>query len=143
MERYALELAVEKMTDQQRRYVRTLVEQLASMLKKSDWNSIYQQYVDLDHELHQFLVQAAGNRRLLSLYDRNNVHVQIARARYRRAEKELAQAQKEHEELLRLIETGQASKSAVVVGRHIKRAKMSLLRDLHENDGDRRDEIST
>jgi DNA-binding GntR family transcriptional regulator len=143
MERYALELAVRQMNDQQRQHVRRLVKQLDSMLEENDWNSIYPQYVDLDHELHRFLVQAAGNRRLLSLYDHNNVHVQMARARYTRAEKELAVAQKEHEELLRLIERKQALEAAAAVGRHIERAKVSLLRDLHENDGDRRGGVGT
>ncbi len=131
LETYAMELAVPRMEESHLDRIRTMVRDLREMVDSGHWDDVYQQYVNLDHALHRFIVELTGNKQLLRVYDQLNVHSQMARIRYMRAEEELDVAQEEHEEILRYLEAGDIRGTLETVNRHIQRAKESLLRDMN------------
>jgi DNA-binding GntR family transcriptional regulator len=130
LEMYAAELALPRIEPKHLSRMREMVQKLGEMVQSEDWVSIYQDYVALDHDLHHFIVELSGNKRLLWVYEQMNVHVQMARIRYLRAEQELDMAQMEHEEILRAFEARDGAAAREALAHHIERAKRSLLRDL-------------
>jgi len=131
LEVYGVELAARRMTESQLQQLRDMVQKLRSFTEIEDWSQIYQEYVALDHQMHRLIMEFAGNKSLQQTWEQINMHVQMARVRYRRAEKELDLAQEEHEELLRVFEARDMATLQEVMSHHIERAKQSLLRDLN------------
>lgn len=86
-------------------------------------------------EFHLILLAAAGNRRLLEMYEGLNSHLKIARIH--RVEdnwlSRLPEEQAEHEEIVAALEERNASRLAQALRRHINRAKESLLKSLRES----------
>ena len=121
------------MTESQLQRLRDRVKELRSLTEVEDWSQIYQEYVALDHELHRLVMEFAGNKPLKEVWEQVNMHVQMARVRYRRAERELNLAQEEHEELLKAFEAREVATLQQVMSHHLERAKQSLLRDLQTN----------
>jgi len=135
LEVYAVELAAKRVTESQLQQLRDKVKKLRSLTEVEDWTQIYQEYVAIDHEFHRLIVEFAGNKRLKELWEQVNTHVQMARARYRSAERELDQAQREHEEIMKAFEARNIDALREAMSYHIERAKQSLLRDLEESKG--------
>ena len=133
LEGYAVELLAERMTEQQLRQLRDMVRELRSFTEVEDWSEIYQEYVAMDHQMHRLIMEFAGNKRLKEVWEQINMHVQMSRARYRRAERELNLAQEEHEELLKAFESRDVGTLQQTMSHHIERAKRSLLQDLSRN----------
>jgi len=132
LEVYAVELAAKRITESQLQQLRDRVKKLRSLTEVEDWSQIYQEYVTLDHGFHRMIMEFAGNRRLKQLWEQVNTHVQMARVRYRSAERELNQAQKEHEDILKALEARDVPALQKAMSAHIERAKQSLLRDFEE-----------
>jgi len=132
LEIYGVELAAKRMTESQLKQLRDMVQKLRGFTDTEDWSRIYQEYVALDHQMHRLIMEFAGNKQLQQTWEQINMHVQMARVRYRRAEEELDLAQAEHEELLRAFEARDVGTLQGVMSHHIERAKQSLLRDLDE-----------
>jgi len=130
LEMYAVELLAERMTEQHLQQLREMVQELRTLTETEDWSQIYQEYVALDYRLHRLIMQLAGNEPLKRTWEEVNMHVQMARVRYRSAERELDLAQEEHEELLRAFEARNVAVLQQVMSHHLERAKQSLLRDL-------------
>lgn len=127
LEMYAAELALPRMEPKGLNKMREMVHKLGEMAQSEDWVSIYQDYVALDHDLHHFIVELSGNRRLLWVYDQLNVHAQMARIGHLRAKQELDVAQLEHEDLLRAFEAQDIAAVRQVLDQHIERAKCTIL----------------
>jgi DNA-binding GntR family transcriptional regulator len=81
---------------------------------------------------HRELVQLAGNRKLLEVYDGLNVHIQIARVHARRRDWRIRRQQEreEHGAMLAALEARDPQRLAAAVDAHIRRAKHSLIQDL-------------
>lgn len=84
-------------------------------------------------ELHQILVNASGNRRLIDMYEALNAHIKIARihASDRNWSSRLPEEQAEHEEIVNAIEEGDSKKVIAALRKHINRAKDSLIAALN------------
>jgi len=139
LEIYGVELAARRMTESQLQQLRDMVQKLRSFTEVEDWSEIYQEYVALDHQMHRLIMEFsgkeyvaldhqmhrlimefAGNKSLQQTWEQINMHVQMARVRYRRAEKELDLAQEEHEELLRVFEARDMATLQEVMSHHIE-----------------------
>jgi DNA-binding GntR family transcriptional regulator len=131
LELYAVKLAAERVSEDQLCQLRDRVEELRRMVDFEDWSRIYQDYVHLDHQLHRLIVEIAGNKRLIDIWEQINLHVHMARIRYGSAENELDVAQQEHESILEALEDRDAATLEQAMFRHLERAKQSVLKDLH------------
>jgi DNA-binding GntR family transcriptional regulator len=96
----------------------------------SDRARTYKRYTELDHAFHQLIVDWSGNSRLRETWKRTNVHVQMARIRYRRADPDLDVSMAEHERIVEVFPDRDGSQLQCLMGQHIDKAKYALLRDL-------------
>lgn len=134
LEIHAVGLVVDKATEHELRRLRSLVEESGEMVKAQDQNAIYLQYVARDHQFHQELVALSGNKRLMVAHEKENVHAQMARVRYR-SEKELDLAQEEHERIMAALEARDRVQAQREMAAHLERAKRSLLTDMVRQPG--------
>jgi DNA-binding GntR family transcriptional regulator len=130
LEVYALELAAGRASREDIRRLRQLVQELGVLAAATDRDAIYPRYLSLDHQFHQELVSLAGNRRLRQAHQRENLHAQMARIRYRRSERELNIAQEEHERIMAALEAGDVRTAQAEMDAHLRRAQQSLLADM-------------
>lgn len=130
LEIYAVELAVCRASDQAIEGLAEVVLELRQLVDDPVPATIYPQYLNLDHCFHQKLVALAGSPRLSQAHDRENIHSQMARIRYRYAARDLQTAQTEHEQLLAALVAREAGQAKQIIDTHLSRAKQSLLVDL-------------
>ena len=130
LEVYAVELAVQRATDEEIKDLRAIIQELGELTAVEDRDSIYPQYLALDHQFHHQLVALSGNQRLCKAHDRENLHSQMARIRYMRSEEELDLAQEEHERLMAALEARDVEASKAEMDAHLRRAMRSLLDDM-------------
>jgi len=130
LEVYAIELAVQRASDEDLRSLRTMVQELGDLTAAKDRDAIYPRYLSLDHQFHRQLVALASNQRLCQVHDQENVHAQMARIRYRRSERELDVAQEEHGRIMAALEARDVETAKAEMDAHLRRAKQSLLADI-------------
>jgi GntR family transcriptional regulator, rspAB operon transcriptional repressor len=126
----AVEFAVKNAGDKDLQDLRNLVEEMHLLAKSEDISSNYPQYLELDHTFHGKLVLLSGNKRLVEVHSRENLHSQMARIRYSRFEPELYLTQEEHERILDALEHRDTKSAMNEISSHLKRAKRSLLTDM-------------
>jgi DNA-binding GntR family transcriptional regulator len=136
LEVYAAESAVENATEDTMREARTIVEKLRALVASGDWKNIYPQHIDLDHDLHRLIIESTGKRHLKQLWEQVNVHVQIARVRYRSTEKTLDVSMEEHEQIVSALEARDASALRTALDRHIARGRQTLRADWESSHPD-------
>jgi DNA-binding GntR family transcriptional regulator len=130
LEVYAIELAVQRASDQDLSELRAMVQELDNLTAAKDRDAIYPRYLALDHDLHRRIVTLAGNQRLCQAHERENVHAQMARIRYRRSERELDVAQDEHRRIMAALDARDTQTVRAVLDAHLRRAERSLLDDM-------------
>ncbi|MCX6081337.1 MAG: GntR family transcriptional regulator [Chloroflexi bacterium] len=130
LERYAVELMVQNASDGDLTKLAILVEEMGMLAKQNDIQLMYPRYLELDHEFHRQLVALSGNQRLREAHERENLHAQMSRIRYRAYERELSIAQEEHERIIAALLARNLVMVAEQIDAHLKRAKRSLLSDM-------------
>ncbi len=130
LEIYAVELVARRAAGEALKELGVLVKQLHRLVEEPDPTAIYPQYLNLDHCFHQKLVLLAGSPRLSQAHDRENMHSQMARIRYRSPARDLKTPQAEHECLLQALQARQVELAKQTIGAHLERAKQSLLADM-------------
>lgn len=129
LELLAAETVVERITDQDLAQLRA---RLAALEESMRQGGDAEEHMRRNMAFHRLLVELAGNRKLLELYDGLNVHIQIARVHARgqdwkgRREQEHA----EHVEILNALAARDANRLAAALNAHIRRAKEALIQDL-------------
>jgi DNA-binding GntR family transcriptional regulator len=83
-------------------------------------------------DLHRTIIEAAGSRRLLEMYEALNAHIKIARIHSAEANwpVRLEQEQSEHEEIVAALENRDAEALIPALRKHIYRAKDALVATL-------------
>jgi DNA-binding GntR family transcriptional regulator len=83
-------------------------------------------------ELHNFIVEHSGNRRLIQLYRSLNAHIKIARIHrsHERWGERLAGEQAEHREIVDALKATDAERVRRALTHHIGRAAQNLVDDL-------------
>jgi DNA-binding GntR family transcriptional regulator len=83
-------------------------------------------------ELHNFIVQRSGNRRLITLYESLKAHIKIARI-HRSHESwrlRLTEEQAEHREVVQALKARDGERARRALAHHISRAAHSLIEDV-------------
>lgn len=133
LEVYAIENAVCRATENDVIKMRSYVNKLAEIAASSDLIAAYPEYLVTDHEFHRFIVSLAGSNRLCRAHEREDLHAQMARVRYRSFESELQVAQEEHERIMDAFETRDVENAKLMMDRHLERAKRSVVADMGED----------
>lgn len=134
LEVYAVELAIQVISESQLGRMRDLINDLRRLTDIEDWDGIYHEYCNLDYDLHHLILDIAGNQRLKEIWEQVNVHVEMARTRYGKLERERKLTQREHEKILQAFETRDLPTLQQTISYHISRAKQSVLQDLRHRE---------
>jgi DNA-binding GntR family transcriptional regulator len=134
LENYAIERAVDRLSDGDVDELARMVERLGELASAEDRDAIYPDYLQLDHRFHRRIVLLAGNERLQKAHARENVHAQMGRVRYRDSERELDIAQNEHERIIAALAARDKEEAKAVMDTHLRRAKRSLMKDMDHSD---------
>ena len=131
LECFAVEIICKYSSDEEIETLEKMVEKLGKLANHPDIKEIYPDYLKLDHEFHRQMVLQTKNKRLQEAHERENLHAQMARIRYRSFERELDKAQNEHERMIEAIKERNVEKAVFEINSHLKRAKKSLLNDMN------------
>ena len=130
LELYAVERVVSAGPAVDLSQLRAIVEELHNLAVQPQNESIYPQYLALDHEFHRRLVHLADNDRLIKAHENENVHALMARIRYRSTARDLLTSLHEHEEILAALEAQNLPQARFALDKHLSRAKEMLLADM-------------
>jgi DNA-binding GntR family transcriptional regulator len=121
-------------TNEEINILKKMVDKLGKLAKNPNLKEIYPEYLNLDHEFHHKIVSLTKNKRLQEAHERENLHAQMARIRYRSFERELNIAQAEHERIVVALQARDAAVLVELISDHLQRAKYSLLKDMARID---------
>ena len=135
LETYAAGLAAKECTQADLEALAELVSRIESIVRSGKEEDVYPRYLELDHAFHRTLVVLSGNERLIAAHERENLHAQMARIRYRSSAKDLLTSLKEHRLILAALQERDAQAARQVVEAHLNRSRQALLEDMSaEND---------
>ena len=126
MEVYAAERAADLMTEEELGDLRQLVEKWRLMLDDPDTFS-EERFKVINAEFHWVLVRSCRNYKLIELYGKLDVFLQIARVRYRRSLAERERSLEEHTSLLQALERRNGAEAGQILACHLQRSKEELL----------------
>lgn len=134
LECYAVEIICLSASEEEINLLEIMVDKLGDLAKHPDIKAIYPDYLKLDHEFHHKMVSLTKNKRLQEAHERENLHAQMARIRYRSFERELNKSQNEHERIILALQQRDLRKAVFEINSHLLRAKQSLLGDMDLSD---------
>lgn len=131
LEWLAAESAVHTATLQDLKQLRELVEAMEQPVSTDRERQTHERK---NLEFHQYLIELAGNRKMLDIYKGLNAHVKIARVHYTHEgwQKRLQDETKEHRAILKALESKNARNLQKALNDHIQRASETLVRELSE-----------
>ncbi len=137
LECLAGELAAERVTAEELKAMRRRLEELAMPIHN---DAQLRRHEQANSELHQLLIQAAGNRRLSEMYESLNAHIKIARIHSTEGSSgerrdwtaRLEEEQAEHEAIVQALEDRDVPRLTAAIRKHIYRAKALLVGSLKQ-----------
>ena len=114
---FASDLALRNATSVDRQRLREMLVQLEAYVVGDDYTN-YADFLRLDHELHSYIVDLAGNTRLSALYESTNIQMSMARFGYTHGPSMTSDAiaiHREHSAMVAAFERGspEALKAAI------------------------------
>ena len=133
LECLAGEDAVRQITPEQ---IRRLKELLRSLKRKMVTDDDRKAHEKDNSELHQIIIEAAGNHKLREMYNALNAHIKIVRIHAAESNwpVRLQEEQAEHEAIVAALEARDATALAAALRKHIYRAKDSMLAALRASE---------
>ena len=133
LEVYAVELAVQRASDEDIRTLQALVQGLAELAAVKDPDAVYARHLRLDHEFHRQIVALARNSRLSRAHTHENIQEQIKRIkriRYSQSGRDLDVIQQEHERIVAAFKAHDVEAAKAAMDAHLRRAAKTLLTDM-------------
>lgn len=127
LELFAVESGVPRVSPLQLQRLSDCVEAMKRTVTPEDNCTDHLAFVAADHDFHHEIVEAAGNHKLLELYEALNVHIQVARVYYVTTDKRAQQVCREHAAILdayRAQDTAAARQALTV---HLETARAATL----------------
>lgn len=119
--------------------LKRLKELLRALRKPVRGEEDRQAHEHANTELHQIIVRASGNRRLIDMYEALNAHIKIARvhAAEENWQTRLHDEEAEHAAIVKGIEERDAAAVSAALRKHIYRAKDALVASLRQREEQR------
>lgn len=135
LECMAASQAVPRITSDDLQRLRELLKVLKQPVQTPEDSRAHQQ---ANSEFHLVILRAAGNRRLLEMYDSLNAHIKIARIHSAGTDwqNRLDLEQAEHEEIVEALEQRATNRVVKAMRAHIMRARDSLVAALAKESGE-------
>lgn len=111
------------------------INQLRQLITQMEASQNVGQHLELNFQFHGLIVQLSNNRKLIEMYHRLRVPIQVAGIHYRSEDwmARVAQEQKEHRAIVRALEQKDAEAVSHAISQHIKRGSTSLLEDVERS----------
>jgi len=106
------------------------MDELASQARKSGWQAVINDYLQLDRAMHERLVICGGTPRMVKLWQQTNVHMQIARLSTRFDDRDFDTIHFEHRQILDAIDAGSPERLSAALLNHLESARLALSRIL-------------
>lgn len=128
LEMLAGELAAQRVTKAEINKLRELISQMEASQDVGP-------HLELNFQFHGLIVELSDNRKLIEMYHRLRVPIQVAGIHYRSEDwvARIAQEQKEHRAIVRALEQKDAEAVSRAISTHIKRGSTSLLEDVERS----------
>jgi DNA-binding GntR family transcriptional regulator len=123
-------LVAQKMTDELLARLSDLVQEMGHYAEAADFDKYY----PLNLEFHRTIVEASGNRALISEYRRLVKTMHLFRAKGLVQGGGLAVSNREHMEMLNALASGDADRAQAAHWRHVDRAKHRMLIAMKKGD---------
>ncbi len=129
----AAKIVAQKATDEEIAKFQAIHDEMNALLENGDYQTIVQDYIELDSRLHHYLVELTQNKRLQAVYQHVDTHLQIVRVRQKFSTPDSRQTQKEHEAMIVALKNRDAEAFCAAVGAHISLSKARTLMVLDDD----------
>lgn len=132
LELYAAEQVLEK--DKTRALLNEMKRCIAEIdrIAESD-DPDYDAYMAWNRDLHLALIRLANNRRLLTMYESLNIHIQVARVHYLHDIDSVTHTQQEHQAICKAFESRDLEQVKKAIAGHINSVRDEIIRGLEAN----------
>lgn len=128
LEMLAGELAVKRVRESD-------LARLRELIVRMEGSSEVAAHVELNFQFHGLIVELSDNRKLIEMYERLSVPIQVAGIHYRSEGwlERLAQEQQEHRAIIEALASRDDEGVTRAISAHIKRGRRSLLDDVERS----------
>ncbi|MFN9741997.1 MAG: GntR family transcriptional regulator [Acidobacteriota bacterium] len=128
LEMLAGELAVKRVRESD-------LARLRELIVRMEGSSEVAAHVELNFQFHGLIVELSDNRKLIEMYERLSVPIQVAGIHYRSEGwlERLAQEQQEHRAIVAALASRDDEAVTRAISAHIKRGRRSLLEDVEKS----------
>jgi DNA-binding GntR family transcriptional regulator len=113
------------------------IERLRGLITEMEQAPEAGRHSELNFEFHHLIVELSDNRKLIEMYQRLSVPIQIAGIHYRSENwiERIPQEQREHRSIVRALAERDPEAVRLAIDTHIKRGGASLLEDVERSIG--------
>jgi len=135
VELWAAQKAMKRVTDQEIRQLQDLVAEGSKLLKKARGEFDYESFSVLNARFHRLMLEFAGSRKLVDIYNSLHTHVQVTRAMSQRALEACQLAQAEHEKVVEAYKQRDLKKLKAAITTHLESTLQGSLKVVEERGG--------
>ena len=134
LETAAAPIVLANATDHELAQLEEMNLQMRALLESADYQTIIQQYIDIDQALHVQYMSYTRNKQLMRIYNRLNTHLQIARVKGHFSPKNSHETQEEHEAVLAAINARDVTALQYAINNHLQQSKQRTLSALSDHE---------
>jgi DNA-binding GntR family transcriptional regulator len=122
LERYVARHGLDQAVDADSQNIDEINNSMRALVKDGQLNQGLEKYLELDHQFHMQIVSLSHNAQIVDIYDRLNVHIQIARVRRHYSLEQWQKAQTEHDRMEQAVREHDAAELLQAIDDHIEKA---------------------
>lgn len=98
------------------------------LAQADDWQSVIHDYLQLDRQFHERLVERGGTPRMLQMFQQMNVHMQVARIVRHFHPRDFDAIHFEHEQIFEALEDPSSQRLSAALLNHLEASRMRALK---------------
>lgn len=98
------------------------------LAQTGDWQAVIHDYLELDQQFHQRLVERGGTPRMVQLFQQMNVHMQVARIVRHFNPRDFDAIHFEHEQIFEALEDPSSQRLSAALLNHLEASRMRALK---------------
>ena len=123
----AAKIVIHQATDEEIAEIQAINHEMNALLESADYQAVVQEFIELDRRLHHYLIELTQNRRLQTVYQHIDTHLQIVRVRQKFSLPDSRHTQQEHAAMMTALNNRDAEAFCAAVGSHIELSKARTL----------------
>ncbi len=102
--------------------------QMDDLAQADDWQPVIHEYLQLDQQFHERLVERGGTPRMVQLFQQMNVHMQVARIVRSFTPRDFDAIHFEHEQIFEALEDPSSQRLSAALLNHLEASRMRALK---------------